>query len=132
MPAIPGSRLAIHRHLRTLRVIVCTAPSRAFDGNTDVKKAYLVVAYQSVSDAKALADYAELAVPAILAAGGRPLVNATPHRIYELGLPEKTVIIEFDSATQAEAAFESTAYRKALEILGDAAERDVRIVEAIG
>lgn len=40
------------------------------------------------------------------------------------------MVIEFDSAERAVAAYESDEYQHALRVLGDAAERDVRIVEA--
>ena len=45
--------------------------------------------------------------------------------------PERTVIIEFDSVEAAAAAYDSPAYQEALQALGDGAERDLRIVEAV-
>jgi uncharacterized protein (DUF1330 family) len=50
---------------------------------------------------------------------------------FEAGLDERTVIIEFESVEQAVAAYQSEGYQKALRALGDGAERDLRIVEAI-
>jgi len=44
---------------------------------------------------------------------------------------ERTVLVEFDSVEQAVAAYESDAYKAALNILGDAVERDFRIVEGV-
>jgi len=41
----------------------------------------------------------------------------------------RTVVIEFDSAESAIAAYDSPAYQAALKLLGDAVERDIRIVE---
>ncbi|HSH39229.1 MAG TPA: DUF1330 domain-containing protein [Chthoniobacterales bacterium] len=44
---------------------------------------------------------------------------------------ELTVVIEFESTAAAAAAYESAAYQKALGILGNAVDRDIRIVEGI-
>ena len=48
--------------------------------------------------------------------------------VREHGLKERTVVIEFPTYEQAVAAYESDAYKKALGALGDAVERDLRIV----
>lgn len=95
-------------------------------------KAYLVLCYHSVSDDEALQEYARLALPAIEGAGGKYLARGMPTKTYEAGLNERTVIIEFDSVAEAIAAHDSPAYQSALEALGNAAERDVRIVEGLG
>jgi uncharacterized protein (DUF1330 family) len=42
------------------------------------------------------------------------------------------VVIEFDSVAAAIAAHDSAGYQAALKALGDAAERDMRIVEGTG
>jgi len=94
-------------------------------------KAYWVNAVRSVRDPEKLAAYAELAGPAMLAAGGRFLARGQAARVFESGVMERTVIIEFDSVAQAVAAYESPAYQAALQALGDGAERDLRIVEAL-
>jgi uncharacterized protein (DUF1330 family) len=95
-------------------------------------KAYWIAAYRSVRDAEALAAYARLALPALQAAGGRFLARAIPARVYEGGLEQRTVLIEFDSVAQATAAHESPAYQEALRVLGNAVDRDMRIVEGVG
>ncbi len=95
-------------------------------------KAYWITAYRSVRDPQALAAYAKLALPALEAAGGRFLVRGIPTRVYEGGLEQRTVIIEFDSVAQAIAAHDGPAYREALRALGNAADRDMRIVEGVG
>ena len=92
-------------------------------------KAYLVLCYHSVSDDAALQEYARLALPAIQGAGGRYLARGMPAKTYEAGLNQRTVLIEFDSVEQAVAAPDSSAYHAALKALGNAAKRDVRIVE---
>jgi uncharacterized protein (DUF1330 family) len=93
-------------------------------------KAYWVGCYRSIRNPDALAAYAKLAGPAIQAAGGRFLVRGTPAKTYESGLNQRTVIIEFESLDKAIAAHDSPGYQEALRVLGDAADRDIRLVEA--
>ena len=94
-------------------------------------KAYWIASYRSVSKPDALAAYAKLALPAIQAAGGRFLARGLPAATKEAGLNQRTVLVEFDSVAQALAAYDSPAYREALAVLGpDAAERDIRVLEA--
>ena len=92
-------------------------------------KAYWIASYRSIKNPDALAAYAKLAGPAIQGAGGRFLVRGMPAKTYEAGLNQRTVILEFDSLAQAIAAHDSPGYQEALRVLGDAAERDIRIVE---
>jgi uncharacterized protein (DUF1330 family) len=40
-------------------------------------------------------------------------------------------VIEFDSVDKATAAHDSAAYQEALKLLGNGAERDIRIVEGV-
>jgi uncharacterized protein (DUF1330 family) len=94
-------------------------------------KGYWITFYRSVSNPSALADYAKLAGPAIQAGGGRFVVRATPTRIFEAGLDQRSVVIEFDSVEKAIATYESPAYQEALKVLEEAAERDIRIVEGV-
>ncbi len=94
-------------------------------------KAYWVVSYRKVLDADALAAYAKLAGPAILASGGRFLVRGSAAFADGGGLKERTVVSEFDSLESALAAFHSDAYQAALAALGNGVERDFRIVEGV-
>ena len=94
-------------------------------------KAYWISAYRAVKDADKLAAYAKLAGPAITAGGGRFLARGVPAKVYEAGLAQRTVLIEFDSIEQATAAHDSPAYQAALAALGDGAERDLRVVEGV-
>jgi uncharacterized protein (DUF1330 family) len=94
-------------------------------------KAYWVNTFRSVSDPRRLAAYIELAGPAMRAAGGRFLARGEPARAFESAVMERTVVIEFASVDQAVAAYESEAYQAALRALGDGAERDLRIIEAV-
>ena len=93
-------------------------------------KAYWVATYRSVTNPDALAAYAKLSGPAIVAGGGRILVRGVPAHVYEAGLMQRTVVIEFDSVEQAKTAHDSPAYQEALSALAGGAERDIRIVEA--
>jgi uncharacterized protein (DUF1330 family) len=94
-------------------------------------KAYWINTFRSVSDPDRLAAYVELAGPAMRASDGRFLARGNPARVFESGVPERTTLIEFDSVDQAVAAYESPAYQAALSVLGNAAERDLRIIEAV-
>lgn len=92
-------------------------------------KAYWISAYRSVSNPDALAAYAKLAGPAITAGGGRFLARGVPAQVYEAGLQQRIVLIEFDSVAQAKATHDSPAYQEALAALAGGAERDLRIIE---
>ena len=94
-------------------------------------KAYWVATYRSISNADALAAYAKLAGPAIAAGGGRMLARGMPAQVYEAGLQQRTVLIEFDSVEAARAAHDSPAYREALAALAGGADREIRIVEGL-
>jgi uncharacterized protein (DUF1330 family) len=94
-------------------------------------KAYWITFYREVRKPDALAAYAKLAGPAIAAAGGRMLARGMPTDVREAGLLQRTVLIEFDSLEQARAAYETPAYRAALAALGEAADRDIRFIEAV-
>lgn len=95
-------------------------------------KAYWVVCYRNVKDPEALAAYAKLAAPAVQAGGGRILARGLPAKTHEGGLNQRTVVSEFPSLEAAIATHDSPAYQAALKALGNAAERDFRIVEAYG
>lgn len=94
-------------------------------------KAYWVAMYHSVHDPKALAGYAEIAGPAMRAAGGRFLARGMPSVTYDGGMNQRTVLIEFDSVAAAVAAHDSPGYQEALKVLGNAVVRDIRIIEAV-
>ena len=93
-------------------------------------KAYWVVCYRSVKNPEKLAAYAKLAGPAVQANGGRFIVRGMPSKTYEAGLNQRTVVVEYESLAKAIASHDSPGYQEALRALGDAAERDLRIVEA--
>lgn len=92
-------------------------------------KAYWISAYRAIKDPAKLAAYAKLAGPALTANGGRFLARGEPAKVYELGLKQRTVLLEFDSVERAIAAHDSPAYQAALAALGDGADREIRIIE---
>ena len=94
-------------------------------------KAYWVVAYRGISDPAALAAYAKISLPAIQAGGGKILARGVPAKTFENGMQERLVLVEFESVAAAVATYESDAYREALRVLGKAADRDIRIIEAV-
>lgn len=94
-------------------------------------KAYWINTFRAVNDERKLEEYVALAGPVMRAFGGRFLARGKPARAFEAGVLERTVLIEFASVEQAVAAYESPAYQRALEALGDGAERDIRIIEAV-
>ena len=94
-------------------------------------KAYWITTYRSITKPEALAEYGKLAGPAIQVGGGRFLARGTPAVVYESGVSERTIVIEFDSVQQAISTHDSAAYQEALRALGGGADRDIRIVEAM-
>jgi len=95
-------------------------------------KAYWVVSYRSVKNPEAWQAYAKLAAPAINASGGRFLIRNKPAKIYEAGIPERVVLVEFDSLEKAIACHDTAAYKEALKVLGTGnVERDMRVVEGV-
>lgn len=59
------------------------------------------------------------------------IIRGMPAQVYDGGVSERTVVVEFDSVEQAIAAHDSPAYQEALRVLGKANDRDLRIVEAL-
>jgi uncharacterized protein (DUF1330 family) len=90
-----------------------------------------VTSYRSLSSPTALAAYGALAVPAVLAGGGRFIARGLPAAAFEAGQLERTVVIEFPSVEAAVATYNSPAYKLALAALGDTAVRDLRIIEMV-
>lgn len=91
--------------------------------------AYWVNTFRAVNDPERLAEYIHLAGPVMRESGGHFLARGQPARVYESGVMERTVVIEFPNVEQAIAAYESQDYQRALRALGDGAERDIRIIE---
>jgi uncharacterized protein (DUF1330 family) len=94
-------------------------------------KGYWVTIYRAIKDPDKLAAYAKLAPPATAPFGARYLARGMPAATFEAGLKQRIVITEFPSVEKAIAAHDSPGYQEAVRILGDGAERDVRIVEGL-
>ena len=90
--------------------------------------AYWISIYKEIRDDAKVAAYAELAGPALRAAGGTFVARGVPEQTYEAGENTRTVVIEFDSVEAARAAHDSPAYQEALAVLDCGAVRDMRIV----
>lgn len=94
--------------------------------------AYWINTFREIRDHDRLARYAELAGDVMEAHGGRFLARGLPAHAFEHGVIERTTLIEFPNVEAAHAAYTSEAYQRALAVLGDAADRDIRIIEALG
>lgn len=94
-------------------------------------KGYWISCYRSIKNPDQLAAYAKLAAPAILAGGGKFLVRGPAAKVYEQGILQRTVVVEFDSLESANKVHDGPGYQEALRVLGDAVERDFRIVEGV-
>jgi uncharacterized protein (DUF1330 family) len=92
--------------------------------------AYWINTFREIRDPAKVAAYIELAGPAMLEHDGRFLARGLPAAAFESGELERTTLIEFPSVERAIAAYESPGYQRALEALGDGADRDIRIIEA--
>ena len=94
-------------------------------------KGYLVTQYHSISDPEKVAAYAKLAAPAIQAGGGRFIVRGPAVEVYESGIMQRTVVVEFDSVEAVKALYNSPAYQEAVAALDGGAVRDMRVVEGV-
>lgn len=94
-------------------------------------KAYWITCYREITDPAKLAAYAKLGAPALEAAGGRFLARGVAAHVYEAGVRERTVVIEFPSVEQAVAAHDTPGYQAALAALEGGAVRDLRIVPGV-
>lgn len=89
-----------------------------------------IIQLQEINNQDALAAYAKLAAPALIAAGGKFLARGMPSAVKESGILQRTVLIEFENLQAALDAYESEAYQLAMkELKGNAVVRDIRIVE---
>lgn len=92
-------------------------------------KGYWVSVYEEVMNPDGLTAYAELAGPAAKQYGGNFVVRGG-ECIAKEGLPSsRTVVVEFESFAQAQAAYNSAEYQKALDKLRGSVKRHFRIVE---
>ncbi len=90
-----------------------------------------VVIYRSIGDEQKMAEYAELAGPAMKAAGAKFLARGIPLAVKEEGKKTRTVVVEWESLEAAEAGYNSEAYQEALAKLEGTAVREFRYVPAV-
>jgi uncharacterized protein (DUF1330 family) len=100
-------------------------------GQDGAMTAYWISVYREILDEAKVAAYAELAGPALRAAGGTFVARGLPEQTYESGETTRTVLIEFDSVEAARAAHDSPAYQEALAALDGGAVRDMRILPGV-
>jgi uncharacterized protein (DUF1330 family) len=94
-------------------------------------KGYWIATYKAVRDPAKLAEYAKIAAPAMEAGGAKFLARGMPTAVFEAGLNQRTVVIQFPSVEAAIKTHDSEIYQKALKALGDSAEREIRIIEGL-
>ena len=100
-------------------------------GSDHMPKAYWITTYREIKDPAKLAAYSKLAPLALAPFGVKYLVRGAAVAASEAGIKQRVVISVFDSVAKAVAAHDSPAYQAAVKVLGDGAERDVRIVEGL-
>ena len=94
-------------------------------------EAYWIACYRSISNPGHSPNTLSLPAPPSSRSAPASSPAAAPQRPHEAGIDQRTVLIEFPSVAQAIAAHDSPGYQAALVALGDAAERDMRIVEGV-
>jgi uncharacterized protein (DUF1330 family) len=96
-----------------------------------MSRGYWITFYRSVADQEVLSKYAKLAGPIIESRGGRILSRRNAVKVYEAGINQRVVVIEFENVEKAIAAYESSEYQAVVKILDGFVERDLRIAEGI-
>ncbi|MDH5716749.1 MAG: DUF1330 domain-containing protein [Spirochaetia bacterium] len=94
-------------------------------------KGYWITTYHSIENENKMATYKEKAGPVLVEQGGRFIVRGEPVKVYEQGIMQRVVIIEFENIEKAILAHDSPGYQEALKLLGDGAKRDIRFVEGL-
>ena len=96
-----------------------------------MSKVLQVVIYKSISDEEKLSAYAQLAGPAMKAAGAKFLARGIPVAVREEGKKTRTVVVEWESIEAANAGYNSDGYQEALKKLDGSAVREFRYVEMV-
>ena len=97
-------------------------------------KGSILSAHRSKVDPVKKAAYNLLAKDDLEKAGGKIIALAKIDgnlTVYENGIKQSTVLIEFNSYVEAINAYHSSDYQKALTALDNGADRDIRIFEGI-
>ena len=64
-------------------------------------KGHWIACYRPVSAPAKLAEYAKLGGPAPIAAGGKALARGGTAEVFEAGVEQRTVLLEFESVEKA-------------------------------
>ena len=99
-----------------------------------MQKGYILSAHRSEANPVKKAAYNLLAKDALEKAGGKIIAMAKIDgklTVYENGIKQSTVLIEFNSYDEAINAYHSSDYQKALLALDNGADRDIRIFEGV-
>ena len=92
--------------------------------------AYLVGIYNKIIDQVKLQKYAEDALPAMMANGGKKALARSGNITQIEGIPpERAVILEFESVEAAKNAYNSEDYQAALKKLDGGADRFLFVIE---
>ena len=99
-----------------------------------MSKGYILSAHRSEADTVKKAAYNLLAKDALEKAGGKIIAMAKINEkltVYENGIKQSSVLIEFNSYYEAINAYHSSEYQKALTALDNGADGDIRIFEGV-
>ena len=94
-------------------------------------KGYIVCVYKSISNQEKLKEYAVKARSAVEKYKGKFLIRGGKATTNEGIKSPRTVVIEFPSYADAQKAYDSSDYKRALKELEGGADRDLRIVEGV-
>ena len=94
-------------------------------------KAYWISVYEKIESAENLKKYAAKATVAISKYSGKFLVRGGKNITLEGSQLPRTVIVEFESFSNAEKCYNSSEYKEALNILKGSVKRNLQIIEGI-
>jgi len=92
-----------------------------------------VITDASVHDAEPMVRYRELATAAVAQYGGRFLVRGGSIEVLEgaKAVPERLIVVEFDSVEQARIFYASPEYQVARKVREGAAEMNILLVSGV-
>ena len=94
-------------------------------------KAYWISVYEKIESTETLKKYAAQATVAISKYSGKFLVRGGKNIALEGSQLPRTVIVEFESFSNAEKCYNSSEYKEALNILKGSVKRNLQIIEGI-
>tara|TARA_Y100000588_G_scaffold137545_1_gene151284 strand:+ start:74 stop:364 length:291 start_codon:yes stop_codon:yes gene_type:complete len=94
-------------------------------------KAYWISVYEKIESTETLKKYATKATVAISKYSGKFLVRGGKNIALEGSQLPRTVIVEFESFSNAEKCYNSSEYKEALNILKGSVKRNLQIIEGI-